>query len=299
MTSVQVLVTVNWSPEMVADVEKNQLQSVTALNKLLSSGATSITMNYRSITLKPTYLWLNPALLVQGRYYQMSTWPGPPEPAAPFPSNRWQQCVWLDSKDATAGSGTGAVDTTCAADGSSRTSQTTYGLAHFIHFKVIAASNVATLEMTEWTWQTFWWQPDAANPPAPSSAAIAATRPRQLKGAPRHYAQCSDYQMVDPNQPITGGHGAKPVFCYNPYLEAPFFGPQELPDSRPWTYQGTTYLENAGVTSNCMSCHVQAAYPQDNTAPGFTGDQYIDLNGAPFARHLKMDSAWTIVENVK
>src|SRR5581483_1874136 len=293
-------------------------------NRLLASGESAIHLNERSITLKPTYLLLDPSLLVQGRYYQMSTWPGPPTPATPFPSNMWKQCIWVDARDTTAGIGTGAVDKICASDGSSRTAQTTYGLANFINFiltdqeakvwtsdsptggnvqagniVILVAMNVATREMSEWTWQTFWWQPDADNPPAPSSIAIAAARPSQLRGAPRHYAQCFDYQMVNPNQPITGGIGTEPVACYNPYLEAPFFGPAELPDSKPWAYKGTTYLENVGVRSNCMSCHIQATYPQNDTAPKFTGDEYIDWNGPEFSKHLKMDFTWSIVNNVK
>src|ERR1051325_1524038 len=57
-TSNQVLVTVNWSPEMVADVTANNYLSSAALNKLLAEGKTSIKLNDRSISLKPTYLWM-------------------------------------------------------------------------------------------------------------------------------------------------------------------------------------------------------------------------------------------------
>jgi hypothetical protein len=321
ITSDQVVVTVNWSPEMVSDVERNHYLSSTALNKLLSNGTKTIVLNHRSVSLKPTYLWLDPSLLVQGRYFQMSTWPGPPNPAIPFPSNLWKQCVWVDAKQPGSGTGTGAADTTCATDGSSRTAQSTYGVGSFIHFQltaqeakewqkegntnahtgdevILVGMHVGSREMTEWAWQTFWWQPDASNPPAPSSAAIAAARPLQLKGAPRHYAQCTAYQMVNPNQPFSGGNGTKPLLCYNPYLEAPF-SQTDLPASTPWTYQGNTYTNNVGVQTNCMSCHIQAAYPQDSSAPQYTGDQYIDLNSAEFNKHLQMDFSWSIVQNVK
>ncbi len=320
-TSDQVLVTVNWSPEMVREVQLKQLLSSATLNKLLASGVIGITLNNRSLTLKPTYLWLNPAWMVQGRYFQVSTWPGPPNPAAPFPSNLWNRCVWVDVQQPGAGTGTGAVDTTCSASGSSRTAQNTYGLANFIHFTltaqeakkwneqgnssakagdkvILVAMHVSTREITEWAWQTFWWEPNPAKPAAPSSTSIAALRPTQLKGAARHYAQCSAYQMVNPNQPTTGGTGTYPHLCFNPYLEAPF-SPTDLPDSKPWTYQGTTYNLNVGVQTNCMSCHIQATFPQDATAPQYSADQYIDLNAPAFAKHLKMDFAWSIVQNVK
>ncbi|TLY52589.1 MAG: hypothetical protein E6K53_03780 [Gammaproteobacteria bacterium] len=105
--------------------------------------------------------------------------------------------------------------------------------------------------------------------------------------------------MVNPNQPITGGSGTQPVLCYNPYLEAPFANNPDLPDSQPWTYQGTTYNLNVGVQTNCMACHIQAAYPQNPTAPAYTADRYIDLNNPAFKSYLKMDFSWSIVQNVK
>ncbi len=329
-TSNQVLVSVNWSPEMVTDVTKNGYLSSTTLNQLLGKGTTAITLVDRSVSLKPTYLWMGAPLLVAGRYYQLSTWPGPPNPAIPYPSNLWGQCVWVDTQDKSVGSGNGAVDTTCSADGSSRTAANTYGLGGFIGFKlsakeaaewaaeginvqvggktyqpkageavILAAMHVGTREMTEWTWQSFWWQPNADQPPAPSSTATASARPAQLKGAARHYAQCTAYQMVNPNQPITGGSGTQPTLCYNPYLEAPFANNPDLPDSQPWTYQGVTYNLNTGVQTNCMACHIQAAYPQNKTAPGYTADRYIDLNNPAFKSYLKMDFSWSIVQNVK
>ncbi|MGH8606165.1 MAG: hypothetical protein ACREX9_01700, partial [Gammaproteobacteria bacterium] len=221
--------------------------------------------------------------------------------------------------------------------GSSRTPATTYGLGNFIHFKlspqeaaewkteginvniggttyqpqageavILVAMHVGTREMTEWTWQTFWWQPNPDKPPTPSSPAVAAARPKQLRGAARHYAQCTAYQMVTPNQPITGGTGTQPHLCYSPYLEAPFtnvvtptHSSPDLLDSQPWTYQGTTYNLSVGVQTNCMSCHIQAAYPQNNNAPGYTADRYIDLNSPAFNNFLKMDFSWSIVQNVK
>lgn len=330
-SSDQVLVTVNWSPQMAKQVQANHWLSSTTLDAMLAKGESGITLNNYSVSLKPTYFWLGAPLLVQGRYYRLSTWPGPPNPAIAFPSNLWGQCVWIDTQASGAGTGTGAVDTTCSDDGSSRTPASTYGLANFIHFKltpreasewakqginvtigtktyapkagetvVLAAMHVGTREMTEWTWQTYWWQPDPNKAIAPMTAADLAARPAQVKGAAAHYAMCAAYQMVTPNQPITGGQGTKPVLCYNPYLEAPFSHNGDLPGSKPWTYQGVTYDMNVGVQTNCMSCHIQATYSKGNgsTLP-YTADRYVDLDSADFKPYLKMDFSWSIQQNVK
>ena len=114
--------------------------------------------------------------------------------------------------------------------------------------------------------------------------------------------------MVTPNQLITGGSDTQPYLCYNPYLEAPFTNvvtpthqSPDLPDSKKWTYQGETYDFSVGVQTNCMSCHLQAAYsqiPKDPKLPGYTADRYIDLNDKAFKGFLKVDFAWSIVNNV-
>lgn len=329
-TSDQVLVTVNWSPQMARQVVQNNWLSSATLDKLLAAGQQGITLNNYSVSLKPTYLWMGAPLLAQGRYYRLTTWPGPPSPAAPFPSSRWGQCVWVDTQDPGTGTGTGGTDTACSPDGSSRTPASTYGLGSFIHFKltaqeakqwaeeginvqigkvtyqpkagevvILAAMHVGTREMTEWTWQSYWWQPDPTKPLRPATPADVAARPAQLRGAPAHYAMCAAYQMVTPNQPITGGRGTMPYLCYNPYLEAPF-SPSDLPDSRPWTYQGKLYNLNVGVQTNCMDCHIQATYAKGNGKPlPYTADRYIDLNSPAFKGYLKLDFSWSIQGNVK
>jgi len=331
-TSDQVLVTVNWSPQMANQVVQNDWLSTTTLNQLLSSGQKGITLNNYSVSLKPTYLWMGAPMLVQGRYFQLSTWPGPIKGHIPFPSNLWGQCVWVDTQDSGVGSGTGAVDTSCKPDGSSRTATNTYGMGSFIHFAltpmeaklwaeqginvtvngttytpkagekvILAAMHVGSREMTEWTWQTYWWQPNPKQILPPATKADVATRPPQLKGAAAHYAMCAAYQMVMPNQPVTGGTGTMPHLCYNPYLEAPFNHDQDLPGSQPWTYQGVTYDLKVGVQTNCMSCHMQATYSPNSKSPSlpYTADRYIDLNDKEFQGYLQVDFSWSIQQNAK
>src|SRR5204863_3687850 len=138
------------------------------------------------------------------------------------------------------GSGRGAVDEIPLPDGSTRTHATTYPLASLIHYRLTAADaaalndespanrasagdfallvamHVAGRETARWTWQTFWWTPAPDEPPAPSSAAIASSRPASLQGAARNYAMSLAYSMLSPDQPYVGGENRTPaVYAYN------------------------------------------------------------------------------------
>ena len=66
---------------------------------------------------------------------------------------------------------------------------------------ILVGMHVTSRENTRWTWQTFWWAPDPLNPPAPSSKAVAAHKPKALTGAPAHYAMAITYYMVNPKEP--------------------------------------------------------------------------------------------------
>ena len=162
-------------------------------------------------------------------------------------------------------------------------------------------------ETTRWTWQTYWWVPNPSSPAAPSSSAIAALRPPQLTGPAANYAQCTAYSMLQPPQPNTGGKNVgAPVYCFNPWLEAGF-GPDDLPDSEPLTYEGKTLANNVGVQTNCMSCHAQAnftgaesgqsACATSQKPPAYTGDRYVDLNAPDFKGTLKVDFLWSVADN--
>jgi hypothetical protein len=268
----------------------------------------------------------------------LKVWPGPPPlvfnptsklwESKAFPDSLWGQCVWIDTQ----GSGnTGAgVDKTCDGKGSSRTHASTYGIDQFIHFQmtqadadqinaaaagatavsagdyvVLVGMHATSREIKRWTWQTFGWVNAPDNPAAPSSPAIASHRPAQLSGAPRHYAQCTGYDEEVPPQPNSGGSNTgDTVYCYNPYLEAPFPA-IPLPDSRP----GDTRLngkivktaDNVGVQTDYMSCYEQANYNPNNVSPSpkYTGARYVDLNGPAFNGVLKVDFLWTISDDAK
>lgn len=294
---------VKYDPSATAFMEQNHLLSAHTLDSLLNAGNAAIP-NFPStaVTLKPVFLKADP--LNENRYFKLPVWPGPPDSVQAWGSDKWPTCVWIDTQDQTNGPGT-AVDSTCSA--SSRTDATTYGLGRFIHFveddttHILVAMHVTSREITRWTWQTFWWTPTPGDPHFPSSASIAAERPSQLQGAPRNYAHCTAYSMVDPPQPNTGGSNTgNSVYCYNPWLEAGFI-PENLPDSQPGMYNGMPASNDFGVQTNCMSCHAQARWPTNPNStrnnPFYTGDQYIDIDGAPFNGTLKLDFAWSIQGN--
>ncbi len=151
--------------------------------------------------------------------------------------------------------------------------------------------HVGTKEISNWTWQTYFWSYNQNNPFAPSSKFEANLRPSQIKGAPAHYAVTTAYTMVWPNQPINGGtnEGVKPVISFNPYLEAGF-GPNvfSLPNKMMPSYQ-------YGVQTNCMSCHALATA---SSSIGYTTDQYISMNDTMFINQVQLDFAWSIQGNI-
>lgn len=165
---------------------------------------------------------------------------------------------------------------------------------------LLVAMHVGTKEISNWTWQTFFWTPDPAQPLFPSSAFAANLMPKDLNGAASHYAVATAYAMVWPNQPVNGGTnvGATPIIAFNPYLEAGLgdlfsYIPNKLNSKYRW-----------GVQTNCMSCHAMATItfpynPDSATATlPYTADQYISMDDSIFNKYLKLDFAWSIQSNV-
>ena len=341
-----VLAFVKYDPTAAQHIVTNQLFSKTKLDSYAPTPGTVPNFPNTGISLKPVFQPLAP--LVNNRYYQLVTWPGSPQltynsttkmwDSRAMPQSAWGQCVWIDTQDTGAGTATGGVDMTCAADGSSRTAANTYGLGKFIHFKInqaeadllnaeakaqsqpadvqagsysaLVAMHVTSREMTRWTWQTFWWVPNPDSPAAPSSADIASIRPSQLTGPARNYAGCTAYSMEMPPQPNTGGQNVgNSVYCFNPYLEAPFTPEPDLPDSIPGTTivngQQVRTPNDVGPQTNCMACHIRANYVPSSgvtnslPAPNYAGDRYTSLDDPAFNGRVKVDFLWSIPGNAK
>jgi len=147
---------------------------------------------------------------------------------------------------------------------------------------LLVAMHVTTKEITNWTWQTFWWSPDAGD------TTKLVGRPASVKGVWRNYLMNVAYYMATPNN-STG----TPYIAFNPYLETNLSGtyPTSATDSVSWT----------GVTTNCMSCHRMATwgvlYPDSAFATGsfYRNAGYVDpADSLAFAGFTKLDFLWSV-----
>lgn len=321
----RVLGFVKFDPTAADHILKQELLSTAALNTLLLGGAQQIPpFPATALAVKPVFQIIRTKDLVDGRYYGLKAWPGPPEMLQTWSPAQWPDSVWIDVLGG--GEGRGAVDPGAQSDGSTRTDESTYSIASFIYYRlsaadaaalnqekpasdasagdyaILVAMHVAGREIARWTWQTFWWTPAPDEPRAPSSVTIASLRPAQLRGAARNYSMALAYTMLAPDQPYVGGENTgAAVYAYNPWLEARF-GPNDLLDSRPGSNpDGQPAGNNYGVQTNCMSCHIQATYNPRKliTAPRFTGARYVDLGDPHFAGTLQVEFLWSIPRRAK
>lgn len=173
------------------------------------------------------------------------------------------------------------------------------------NYAVLVGMHVTTKENLRWTWQTFWWSENPDKPYIPSSPLIASLRAEaQLDMAANHYAMAVAYNMVQPTQPNTGGsnQNVASIYAYNPYLEAGFSdqtfanGNKVVADTYGSDYakiQGK--LNNWGMQTNCMSCHIQATV---QGGAGYLADQYVDMQAPYFNSTVTLDFAWSIEGNM-
>ncbi len=316
---------VKYDPTAVDHIQTQKLLSLAALKQLLQGGARQIPVfPPTALVVKTVFQVMSAPGLVGGRYYLLKAWPGPPGTPQVWGPAQWPGGVWIDVRGG--GAGQGRIDAQPAADGSTRTDETTYPVTSLINYRltrdeaaaynqehtgagvragdyaILVAMHVAGHEITRWTWQTYWWTPAPDAPPLPSSAANASLRPVQLQGAPRHYAMALGYAMLSPDQPNVGGANVGlAVYTYNPWLET-HFAPADLPDSLPgYDPSGQAAGNNYGVEANCMSCHARANYNPGKlaTAPRFSGSRYVDLNDPQFAGTLQLDFLWSLARNAQ
>ncbi len=145
---------------------------------------------------------------------------------------------------------------------------------------VLVGMHVATRELENWFWMTFWWHD------RPGEGPFAADRPSELKGVWRNYLMNISYDMDDPREP-----DGTPHIAYNPYLEGAMLD---------------------GVVTNCMTCHRRASWPPQPQVDVLLSDDlcYQRLLGltvvrgqaaaqatymnVPFDRLLKTSFLWSI-----
>ena len=56
---------------------------------------------------------------------------------------------------------------------------------------------------------------------------------------------------------------------------------------------------NVGMRTNCMSCHIQANFPNGKTDPNYLGNTYVDYNSPKFRGVLKTDFLWSVADMAK
>lgn len=322
-------VTVQYNDPAVQFVGQRNYLSDDVLQKLLENGNTSIQeFPDSSIAIKPVFYVISQ----DDDYGRIPVWKGPPASPGPYPSNEWNNYVYIDLQNNSAPTGM-----TCDSTETNWESRCSYNLSDFIYYRlteeevklveqegnqniqagdyaVLVAMHLTTKEIRRWTWQTFFWAPDPDNPFFPSSAKVAEQRKFITDPAVSHYATTIAYQMIDPVQPYAGGNIiGEPVYAFNPYLEAPFdFGPDQ--DVRlPGIVQTSGgILENKfGIQTNCMSCHALSHYFKTDTIDNdfYIADTYVDMEMGKvitsvtdgmrdsieiFVGKLKTDFLWSI-----
>lgn len=321
----QFMVTVSYDPNAACYAIKNQILKQSVLNTYAKAGGIGAIPPFpnKAITIKPSYYIVESS----DGIVRLPVWPGPPPTLEAFGPDRWNNYVYVDMNNkqqpdkplVPVGKNTTSPDSIANA---------TVNLNDFIHFSIdeqmanhinksdstegvqghhrakagqvaiLVCMHVATKEISNWTWQTFYWAPNPATPLQPSTNLAASLRPSQLQGAASHYAMETAYAMVLPNQPITGGtnSGVQPLLTYNPYLEAGFHGTAPQPRA---DFQLPSVLlpgPQFGIQTNCMSCHAMAT---QSNAPGYTTDMYISMNDtALFNNQVQLDFAWSIQGNM-
>jgi hypothetical protein len=150
-------------------------------------------------------------------------------------------------------------------------------------FAVFVATHVATREITNWTWQTFWYEPNPASLPAQPPRAQAA--PASISAPWNNYASCTAYTMVTPPNDPNG----KQDLCYNPYLETALTGLDNKDQS---------ITNGVGIETNCMTCHRAAVWNPSNDNPPYAIDFYLDpANPKWFDGVTKTEFSWATQSN--
>lgn len=329
-----VLENVAYSPPSARYLLDNGIGRPEVLDRLLAEGG-KVRFPDAAVNVKPVYKLVTDDRITQWqgddgrerRLYAFTAWPGIPDTSAwtpdmkqgGYPEPLWQQCVYVDLDLAGPTASTG-VDVNC----DNPTDASIYSVDDFIAvdlkaesaafvakttdeektlggdgpaLALLVAMHVTSREVTQWTWQTFWWEADAARPNTPSSAAIAAARPDTLTPQAKRYAMAPAYSMLVPAQPLVGGKNVGAlVTAFNPYLESGFgtgvFSFQETVQTPDGAGGWTTTTTDLGIQTNCMTCHGLAAWGGRGT--GYAANFYVPRDHWVFDTALDVDFAWSV-----
>ncbi|WP_271767137.1 hypothetical protein [Aquimarina algiphila] len=291
---------VKYSPAAEKHVVEQGIFDQKVAKSLIKSGANQIIgFPVKSIMIKPVFLPVN---LANGKD-TIHVWQGPPKDTI----RTWDQNDWPNSLIK-------VVKSKSEADG-----KTKFAISDFINFKVdknftepfgnfehgdyavLVGMHVMTKETTRWTWQSFWWSQYPDTPHFPSSKLHASYRSNvTLDDAASHYAMTAAYSTKIPAQPyINGQNIGESLYAYNPYLEAGFGpsgsnNPVLLGENESGIYNGKTVQNNYGIQTNCMSCHIQARWPQNNSSLNYNGNRYVDFQQSYGKDTLQLDFLWSV-----
>ena len=128
---------VKFDPTAAAHLVKQNLLSADTLKQLMQGGAQQIPVfPNTSLTLKSAFNIITAQTLVEGRYYRLPAWTGPPQTPQGWGPAQWPGVVWIDIQGG--GGGAGQVDMVASTDGSSRTAATTYPVSSMINHRLSA-----------------------------------------------------------------------------------------------------------------------------------------------------------------
>ncbi|NNF35481.1 MAG: hypothetical protein HKN68_15335 [Saprospiraceae bacterium] len=312
---------VKYSPGMAQRaLEGNYFDSTFLKSKIVEGQINSLRFNPEDVMLKPIYRVLTDLNKVEGKddTYYFHIWGGKQDGGKPDSlfSNKVNVCTNNASPDID-NSSTFSIDAfiyhkMSAAEAYTYNNSTKEGNEFVDTAKagdpvILLGMHVSTRETQRWTWQSFYWTESPDNPIFPSSTVIAAGRntlSKPLESPANHYAASVGYSMMSPALPYEGppidimNAGVSPVYALNPYIEGTF-GTDVFPDQA--TYFSGAYAEQFykanidGITSNCMSCHSQAAYDGSGFNEGsFLADQYVNRNAPWFEGMVQLDFAWSL-----
>ncbi len=311
-----ILETVSYSPSAACYASQNLIFNKSTLDSFAVKGEIGKIPDFpdAGITTKPTY-YVSKA---KSGLIRVPAWDTTPDPAKAFSHKVWQNYIFVDLTNSQFQNKT-LVPVKTETPTQEEIDAATCNLSDFIYHKIdksaadylnehqdqgtdpdhqfhdgdialLVAMHVSTREVTNWTWQTYFWVPNPSNPGEPSSPTIAYLKPEQITGAPAHYALSYAYSMTTPEEPVIGNfQNIKPVIAYNPYLEAGF-GPKVFSHANTWKPDF-----QFGVQTNCISCHALAT---SSGKLGYSTDQYIDLQDPMFNDDVQLDFAWSIQGNI-
>lgn len=329
-----ILENVAYSPPSAAYLLETGVGKPEVLDRLLGEGD-KVRFPDDAVNVKPVYKLITEDRLTDWtdtdgsprKLYAFPAWPGVPDlnswtpdmKEGGYPETLWQQCVYVDMDLEGPTTSTG-VDVNCKSPGAGNI----YSLDDFIAvdlklenaafinkatgkteqiggdgpaIALLVAMHVTSRETTQWTWQTFWWEADAAHPNTPSSAAIAGARPDTLTSQAAHYAMAPAYSMLVPAQPLVGGKNVGAlVTAFNPYLEAGFGTPvisiTETVQTPAGSGDWTTTTTDMGIQTNCMTCHGLAAW--GGRGSNYAANFYVPRDYWVFDTALDVDFAWSV-----